>query len=65
MTYSVFLPYAKIKFNEMPFHWLCYNLSEKRLKGGFSYTDAETGSNIFFDEKEDMELFILMWGEYL
>lgn len=64
--YKVFLPYRKFD-EEIAFHWLCYNRSEKKFKGSFSYveTSNKRGSDIFFDEKEDMEHFILMWGEYL
>ena len=69
MTYQVFLPYSKkgSDDHEMPFHWLCYSKSEKKLKGSFTFTNdvVDKGSNIFFDEEEDMQLFVLMWGEYL
>ncbi len=67
--YKVFLPYGRLSEDEMPFHWLCYNSSEKNLKGKFSYDHGfngiEYGSDITFDLREDMELFVLMWGEYL
>lgn len=62
---EVFLPYKKLCDGDMPFHWLCYHRAEEKLKGNFSHIDTLTGSYIFFDEKEDMEYFILMWGEYL
>ena len=73
MTYKVFLPCPKIPFDEMPFHWLCWSRSEKTLKGDFTYESyfpvtRETksiGTEIIFEEEEDMQLFILMWGEYL
>ena len=64
MTHKVFLPYHKNKDN-MPFHWLCWSRSEKTLKGNFTFTPIDGGSQLFFTEEEDMQLFILMWGEFL
>ncbi len=65
IEYKIFLPYRKQSENEMPFHWLCWSRSEKTLKGSFVYLNVSGGSDLFFSEKEDMQLFILMWGEYL
>lgn len=66
--YKVFLPYKRatlLPMNELPFNWLCYSRSEKTLKGSFVYVNVAGGSDLFFEEKEDMQLFVLMWGEYL
>lgn len=62
---KVFLPYNGKRFDDPAFHWLCFN-----MKGKFKYADSRheddgPGSNIFFESKEDMQHFILMWGEHL
>lgn len=59
--YRVFLPFNdKEEFNDPAFHWLCFHMKDK-----FEYNDTIKGSLISFTLKEDMQHFILMWGEYL
>ena len=61
----VYLPYGNLKtdYGAEPLKWLYFN-----LKGKFQFADSSMYPRhtlIQFDSKEDMELFILMWGEYL
>ena len=71
MIYKVFLPYQKETRHNLadkPFRWLCWKNAENNLKGTFHFEHSnkgDGGSEIIFKEKEDMQLFILMWGEYL
>lgn len=66
--YIVYLPYMNMKddiediFGHKPLAWLF-----KNFKGRFDLTDYlnKKCTCIIFDEKEDMELFILTWGECL
>lgn len=65
--YCTYLPYMDRKsrmdvFGQEPLTWLYQN-----LKGKFRMADvlSQKCTVIYFDYKEDMELFILLWGEYL
>lgn len=42
-----------------------YDHAAEKKPFNWFYKNEWNGVNIFFDKKEDMELFILMWGEYL
>ena len=60
----VYLPYGNLKgdYGQEPLKWLYFN-----MRGTFRFTDNSNlrCTEVQFDSKEDMELFILMWGEYL
>ncbi len=65
--YITYLPYmdrnGKMEaYGHEPLIWLY-----KNFRGKFKMADAidHKCTIIYFDHKEDMELFILMWGEYL
>lgn len=62
--YIAYLPFGDLKnaYGADPLKWLFEN-----FKGKFRLVNLENKncSEIHFEEKQDMELFILTWGEYL
>ncbi len=62
--YIAYLPFGDLKneYGAEPLKWLF-----EQFPGNFRFENLENKNctQIYFEEKQDMELFILTWGEYL
>ena len=63
---EIFFQYVGFGNQDPALRWLCANMKDKFHVGATGVDiDERHGNYLIFHEEEDMQLFILMWGEFV